>query len=429
MQGRGWLLATVVVALTACGDDDGAPINKDAAVDASRDAETDASDAGVDGRVVDAAPDALSGEDDAQVELDARVDDASVDASDAGDGGTMISRVPGFSARPANPTCVAWEQDAEPPAALSLTGCFDPQHPDQPVAALIPFEPIAKLWSDNAAKQRWFAIPDGTSIVVQPDGDFDMPNGSVLVKTFSVFDKKIETRLLVRHPNGVWAGYAYQWDDAGTDAQLLSDDDYLSDGKRLLGLGGGQQSWTIPSRNQCARCHVSAAGFSLGLEVAQLNSTLHYPASDLDANQLVTLNAIGMFDTAQGIAEPYEDLPKLSAFTGNDPLALRARSYLHVNCSMCHRGATSSCTGDFRFQTPEAQMGVCNTMALSSSMWTSDARIIKPGDPEQSVMALRMRAPSANDFVRMPPLGTEVLDHQGINMIEAWIRTMESCPQ
>lgn len=407
-------LVSLLVSVVGCGDDDtgAAP---DAAVDASDDATADT---GVDGST-DAAADAV---------VDAASDAASESDGGNDDAGPMISRVPGLTARPANPTCVAWAMDSAPPTVLSETGCFGAEQPGEPLPAMVPFEPIAKLWSDNAQKHRWFAIPDGSHITVREDGDFEFPNGTVLAKTFELFGKKIETRLFVRHPEGEWRGYAYEWNTAETEATLLSDEDYLANGKQLTGIGDTQQSWLIPSRNQCVRCHTPIAGDSLGLEVAQLNSDLTYPSSGVTANQLVTLDAIGMFESGAGIDEPFESLPRLSAFTSGDSLARRARSYLHINCSMCHRSG-GQCTGDFRFQTAERDMGVCNVPAISSPAWTDAARLIKPGDPEHSVVALRMRAPSANDAIRMPPLASDIIDNQGVNIIEAWIRSMQSCPQ
>ena len=64
------------------------------------------------------------------------------------------------------------------------------------------------------------ALPDGKQITVMPDGDFDFPNGTVLMKTFSVGGKRAETRLFMRHDDGGWAGYTYEWNDDGKDATL-----------------------------------------------------------------------------------------------------------------------------------------------------------------------------------------------------------------
>jgi len=52
------------------------------------------------------------------------------------------------------------------------------------------------LWSDGAQKERWLFVPEGKKIGVKPDGDFDVPPGSVAVKTFSIGGKKIESPTL-----------------------------------------------------------------------------------------------------------------------------------------------------------------------------------------------------------------------------------------
>ena len=107
------------------------------------------------------------------------------------------------------------------PGRLSDTGCFDPDDPKQPAAGLIPYDVNEPLWSDGAAKERWLALPDGARMHVNPDGDFALPIGSVLVKSFSLADQLVETRLFVRHEDGGWAGYSYEWNDAQTEALLL----------------------------------------------------------------------------------------------------------------------------------------------------------------------------------------------------------------
>src|SRR6185503_18956361 len=107
-----------------------------------------------------------------------------------------------------------------PPVAaqLSATGCVNAQSPSQAASGLIPFEPAAPFWSDNAIKERWLAIPNGTSISVGADGDFTFPNGTVLMKHFRLGGQLIETRLFMRHPDGDWAGYTYEWNAQHTDA-------------------------------------------------------------------------------------------------------------------------------------------------------------------------------------------------------------------
>ena len=176
------------------------------------------------------------------------------------------------------------------PKKLSLTGCVDANDPKSPAPGLIPYDVASPLWSDGASKRRWMALPDNTRIHVNADGDFDLPVGSVLVKEFQLGGKRVETRLLVRHADGEWAGYTYRWDDAETDATLLS-------GNETRVVGG--QAWYYPSRAECLACHTAAAGRTLGLEVAQLNAPFNY-SGDKVANQLATLDHLGMFDAPIG---------------------------------------------------------------------------------------------------------------------------------
>ena len=54
------------------------------------------------------------------------------------------------------------------PDLLSATGCVDPGDATQPASGLIPYDITAPFWSDGAAKERWYAIPDNASIDVAP---------------------------------------------------------------------------------------------------------------------------------------------------------------------------------------------------------------------------------------------------------------------
>ena len=78
--------------------------------------------------------------------------------------------------------------------------------PTQPASGLIPYAPNAPFFSDGAAKTRWLALPDGQRIVIGANNDFDFPNGSVLVKNFSLGATLVETRLFMRHNDGSLGG-------------------------------------------------------------------------------------------------------------------------------------------------------------------------------------------------------------------------------
>jgi len=292
------------------------------------------------------------------------------------------------------------------PTRLSETGCFNPSNPTQVTSGVVPYDVNSVLWSDGADKRRWMAIPDGSAISVQPDGDWDFPNNSVLIKEFAWNDRPFETRLMVRHDDGGWAGYTYQWNAALTDADLVAPDG-------LPTQIDGQLDWTYPSQAQCMECHTSAAGHALGPETAQLNSTMLYP-SGIVSNQLETLESIGMF--ANGLGGTPETLPALAVI---DNLAHavdeRARSYLHTNCSICHRpNGPGLGPMDFRFQLSLEETSTCNATPEVSDLGVTDGKILFPGDTTRSIMSLRMHALNSD---RMPPLGTQLVHTQGVAVI------------
>jgi hypothetical protein len=149
------------------------------------------------------------------------------------------------------------------------------------------------------------ALPDGTTVSIAADGDFLFPVGTVLLKEFSFDHVPHETRLFVHHGDGIWAGYSYEWNQAGTDADLLF-------GGKLKTLTNGV-NWTYPSAAECKRCHTPAANDALGPEIAQLNFDTLYPSTGRVANQLQTLNHIGVFGPADAsLPAPIKNLPAMA---------------------------------------------------------------------------------------------------------------------
>lgn len=323
-----------------------------------------------------------------------------------GEDGRIRKLVPGDAAEP-QPEPVA--------ASLSETGCVAADDPAEPAAGLIPYAPVAAFWSDNATKERWLALPDGTSMSIGADGDFALPEQSVLVKHFRLGDRLVETRLFMHHPDGTWAGYSYEWNEAQTDATLLTDGKVAS---------VDDQDWIFPSRDQCLQCHTGAAGFSLGLETAQLNHDIAYSRTDRTANQLATLDAIALFDAPLGdpaarpaLADPYDAAA---------PTAERARAYLHTNCAQCHRfGGAAPGSMDLRYDVALGDMNVCDVEPQSGDAGLgADARLVDPGMPDTSVLLERM---NHRDAGMMPPLATNIVDADGADVIRDWIAGLDGC--
>ncbi len=302
------------------------------------------------------------------------------------------------------------------PALLSATGCVASTSPTQPATGLIPYTVNAPFWSDNAEKQRFIGLPNGQNITVNADSDWEFPNGTVLMKNFRIGTRLIETRLLMRHPDGVWGGYTYEWNAQQTDATRVQ-------AGAVRDIGGGQQ-WIFPSETQCLECHTSAAGRSLGLETAQLNRSFTYALTGRTAHQITTLNAINTLSPPV-TADP-ATLPALS-----DPadtaasLVNRARSYLHTNCAQCHRpGGPTPSTMDLRFSTALAATNTCNAVPASGDLGIAGARIVMPGNAGQSVLSARINRRDAHG---MPPVGSNLVDSAGVTLINQWINSLTGC--
>ena len=299
---------------------------------------------------------------------------------------------------------------------LSASGCVDATDPSAPAAGLIPYDINVPFWSDGAAKERWYAIPDGTSIDVNAEGDWLFPVGSVLMKNFRVANELIETRLLMRHTDGEWAGYSYEWNAAGTDADRLY-------GGKVKAVSG--QDWIYPSGADCMQCHTQAAAFALGPEHGQLNRDLTYPSTGRTANQLETADAVDL------LTDPLTDIPaNLSRFPdptdAGESLDARARAYLHSNCAGCHRpGGPTPSNMDLRFDTSLAATNTCGVLPTSGTLGLPGARIIVPGNAGSSVLVNRA---DRRDVHGMPPLGSSIVDAAAVQLLADWVNAMGGCP-
>ncbi len=301
------------------------------------------------------------------------------------------------------------------PDLLSDTGCVDPNDVTQPYAGLLPYDLNAPFWSDGADKDRYIGLPNGTTIGIDADGDFQFPNGTVIVKNFQLGSNLIETRHLMRHPDGVWAGYTYEWNPAQTEATRVR-------GGKVVNING--QDWIYPSEGQCMECHTGAAGFALGPEIAQLNKDVTYPSTGRLANQLETIEHVMMFTAP--LPGPVNTLDALTDPADTSaPLEPRARAYLHTNCAQCHRpnGPTPS-TMDLRYWTALADTNACDALPLEGDLGIPNARLIAPGNSGASLIVERMRR---RDSHGMPPLGSNVIDTFNVARISAWIDGLSSC--
>lgn len=351
------------------------------------------------------------------------------------------------------------------PTRLSETGLFASVPEHRPAPGLIPYSVNAPLWSDGADKERFIALPGDSIIDFTADRGWNFSDGAVLVKTFSLGKRRIETRLLTRQ-QGQWAGYSYIWNDEQTDATLVA---AAGMDRTYPNRDGKPQSWHFPSRAECMVCHSRAANFVLGPSTLQMNKDHDY-AGAID-NQLRTLEHIGVLGVSrmehfqefkrnlQAVRRLFfiprmlgrrldQGLNRLEAMLGQpslhvdrlprspwryprlvDPadargdLNLRARSYLHANCSQCHvLAGGGNAAIDLEFATLPAKMALFGVRPQHQSFEIADARLIVPGNPERSVLYQRLarRGPG-----QMPPLASSVVDQEAVRLVREWIVRMK----
>jgi len=310
------------------------------------------------------------------------------------------------------------------PATLSATGLFADLTDLSPSPGVLPYTPNLTFWSDYAIKSRWFTIPDGTSKMTWArDGTWTFPAGQVWVKHFDLemtrgvpsTRKRIETRVLVRNTTGAY-GVSYRWNDAQTEATLVADGgDSFTENITVNGTTYAQQ-WTIPSRAQCVTCHSAQAGYSLSFNTRQIN--LVNTMDGFTGNQIDLLRTGGYFSNTPDSPNvlPRHLRPDETAY----PLEARVRSYLAVNCSYCHAGAsgTAPTQWDGRAELTLDQTGLINGVAGNNGGNPLNLLIV-PGDTTHSIVLNRIAV--TNGFTRMPPIASNETDPTDIALVTNWI--------
>lgn len=329
------------------------------------------------------------------------------------------------------------------PRTLKETGIFADVAAQTPAAGVVRFSPQAAQWADGASAE-WFAAVTGAGNVPWRTDDVYgrlqllFSKNSVLVRTFSLpvagasSRQRIETQLL--HFDGVdWRGYSYRWRDDGSDADLVAE---AGDERPLVvedpAVPGGKrkQTWHFQGRAQCMTCHTAWSGYSLAYTQQQLDGTGHYPGAEAKGNQLAMLRTMGLmpepFPGKRGGPDKPVAYTLVNPYDASADVAERARSYLHVNCSVCHRmGGGGSALIDVRKEMTPKQTKAIDERPMLGAFGIEDARIIAPGDAARSVMLYRMCKVGSG---RMPKIGSEVVDERGAALIGRWIAEMNGGP-
>lgn len=319
-------------------------------------------------------------------------------------------------------TLAPWEgksEDALFPRRLSETGLFPDMKNLAPHPALIPFDVNVPLWSDGTGKERFIMLPGLEKVRIGRDGTYAYPDGTIFVKHFFLGGGKpgtpdrrmLETRLLVKKGES-WNGYTYVWDEKQEDAHLI-------DGRLGMTItwDGTEREWTFPGRADCASCHTHVAGDVLGFRPEQLTGT--YTLAGTEFDQRKAFEQMGLFaGKHRSSAKGWPDWRQ-----ADGDLAKQVRSYLDVNCAMCHQpDGPGNANIDLRFDTP---LKKTNMLDRRPGMWdlgVYDARILAPGDPHRSMLYVRMRR---TDIRGMPTIGYHQPDDEALARVAEWIKGMK----
>jgi putative heme-binding domain-containing protein len=269
-------------------------------------------------------------------------------------------------------------------------------------------------------------MPGKTQIRRSNQNTWDWPDGAVLVQTIFLSTSgkpghKVETRILTKQ-SGVWAGYSYVWNDSQDDATLApSGGAEVAISDTEVAEKTGLKTWKVPGRTDCMSCHSRAANFVLGLNELQSSCTVKSGGAELNQLELFEQwNLIGgeaapPLSAGVNLRDPYH-----SAY-GVD---VRARSYLHVNCSSCHvfaGGGNSRMQLNIEKKLDEMQL--IGAPAQHGTFGLSGGMLVSRGNPANSVLLQRL---SRRGVGQMPPRGSQVVDAQAVKLFHDWISQLPS---
>ncbi|MBX2797457.1 MAG: hypothetical protein KTR31_07315 [Myxococcales bacterium] len=278
------------------------------------------------------------------------------------------------------------------PTVLSETSLYSDIANDVVAEAAFEFTPRFPLWTDGAKKRRWLLLPQGEPVDTQHSDDWAFPVGTKFFKEFTRDGVRVETRMNLRTEDG-WTAIAYIWNDAGDDAwrQL----------ERAEDVSG--TSHDVPGAAECLACHAGRRNFTLGFSATQLDSTARMQLYDA-----------GM------LSHPAEDE------IGLDPTALAGLGVLHGNCSHCHNDDRDQQPQATDCYSPDADDSFDVTLppdlaTVEESPALLTARWLLGGAGDSEVIDRMSHRNLSEGNPSMPPLGTEIVDDEGIAAVRAFI--------
>jgi len=176
-----------------------------------------------------------------------------------------------------------------------------------PVYGVIPYETISTLFTDYAKKKRFIWMPDDVTATYNSDG--------------TILDFPVEDD---------WIFADYIWNDNQTEATFSLEGsntpvEWMQNGTVK------NTNYRIPTENECFICHKNGTQSTpIGVKPQNLNKDYNY--EDGTINQLQKLVDFGYLDA--NIPSNVETV--IDWKDASQPIDLRMRSYVDINCAHCH---------------------------------------------------------------------------------------------
>lgn len=304
-------------------------------------------------------------------------------------------------------------EDAEPetlPPLLSELGLFAELSTLRIADGTESYEVRYPIWIDGAVVVRHHRLPEAP-VTVGDDGNFLFPVGSLFAMTLSspsgavgFAGRKLETRVFKKTAER-WLAGAYVWNAAGTEAGLSNGYDRPLD----VALPGVDGPHVVPGRISCLQCHAGDHDMVLGFAPLQLGrEQLH---------RLADRGRLSNVDAAIARAE-------LPVGSENERAAL---GYLAGNCAHCHNPGSSSFVPAELDLRPDRVLSAVGREAYRLQ-GEGAKHVLAARDPHGSTLyRLFERSLSGTNDVtkRMPPIGNQVVDPRGREILRRWIAELD----
>jgi hypothetical protein len=118
-----------------------------------------------------------------------------------------------------------------------------------------------------------------------------------------------------------------------------------------------------------------------------------------------------------------DHLPRLvDPYDTKAELNLRARSYLHANCAICHvESGGGNAQMNLEYDARPSDCKLFDERPQHEAFGLPNARLIALGLPESSILLHRLATRGQG---QMPPLATSRVDERAIEMFKEWIAEM-----